>query len=70
MRGRIVKAQDLRPFVIEDSYWNPGYAPAKLAEDAPALVPREGFELMLDSAAISGDSAFIGVCFDLDWPHP
>ena len=64
-----MSSQDLRPFVVEDPYWNPGYAPAQPAADA-AQVPREGFELLLDSAAISGDSAFIGVCFDLDWPHP
>ena len=59
-----MKAQDLRPWIVQDATWTRGYAPT--AEELPVRMPLEGFERLLESAAVSGDSAYIGVCFDLD----
>ena len=74
-----MQPRDMRPFVLEDPYWNPGYARVKHQEptaqvpqataqapQATARVPRNGLEQILSSAAFAGDSAFIGICFDFD----
>ena len=59
-----MKSNDLRPWIVNEENWTRGYVPA--AEDEAARpVTREAFALLLDSAAVSGDSAFVGVCFDI-----
>jgi hypothetical protein len=59
-----MKAKDLRPWVVNDPTWTPGYV-APSGESIANDVPPGGFEQLLDSAAAAGDSAFIGVCFDI-----
>ena len=60
-----MKAQNLRPWIVQDATWTRGYV-APPSEEVPVRVQLEGFERLLESAAVSGDSAFIGICFDLD----
>jgi len=62
--GNTMKPNDMRPFVIRDAYWNPGYVPVEQDEPA-APMPLASLEQLLDSAAFAGDSAYIGLCFDI-----
>jgi len=64
-KGTNVKARDLRPWFVNDATWTPGYV-APPNDAVPANVTREGLGRLLDSAAASGDSAFLDVCFDVD----
>jgi hypothetical protein len=50
---------------VNDPTWTPGYV-APSGQAIPARVPLGGLERLLDSAAASGDSAFVGVCFDIE----
>ena len=59
-----MKPRDLRPWYVNDPVWTPGYV-AQPEETLPREVPLEGFEQLLESAAFAGDSAFIGVCFEI-----
>ena len=64
-KGTNVKARDLRPWFVNDRNFTPGYMPPP-DEHAPARVTIEGMERLLDSAAVAGDSAYLGVCFELE----
>ena len=66
MKGTQMKARDLRPFVVQDPHWTPGYVTPADEPVVPTAVTLQGFEGLLNAAASTGDSAFIGVCFDLD----
>ena len=63
-----MKRRDMRPWFVNDPTYTPGYVPHP-EEDVAAPMKRDGFGQLLDSAALSGDSAFIGVCFDLTDPR-
>jgi len=60
-----MKTRDLRAWFVNDSNWTPGYV-AQLSDEAPASVSREGIEKLLDACAVTGDSAYLDVCFDID----
>jgi len=62
-----VPARDMRAWMVKDPYWTPGYVP-RAEEKTPARMPLEALGNLLDAAAFGGDSAFVGVCFDLEQP--
>jgi hypothetical protein len=54
----------MRPWFVNDPTYTPGYVPIP-EEEAGAPMESDAFAQLLDSAAQSGDSAFIGVCLDI-----
>jgi len=61
-----MRANDMRAWLVMDPTWAAGSVPERRDASAAAPVTRDGFGLLLDSAATGGDSAFIGICFDID----
>jgi hypothetical protein len=55
----------MRPWLVKDPNWTPGYVP-EADESMAAPMTRDALGRLLDSAAASGDSAFIGICFDIN----
>ena len=61
-----MKTPDLRPFVVQDPNWTPGYVPPPVEQAPCARMTLDGLKRLLDAAASSGDSAFVGLCFELE----
>jgi len=59
-----MKDRDMRHWLVRDNPWSPAYDERFPARPAVHVSP-EALGQLLDSAAFAGDSAFLGICFDL-----
>lgn len=60
-----MQARDMRPWMVKDPHWTPGYVEPP-EQEMPVRIPSDGLCLLLSAAAFGGCSAFVDICFDVE----